>query len=55
MTLYRELRILLAGLAALGVIVTAGVFGSSVEQFLAGILGGGVLAEMYLVGRERTP
>lgn len=40
-------RVLLAGVAIIGVTWLAAMFGLSIEQFLAGVIGGGVLTLSY--------
>ncbi len=53
MTFYRLPRVLLAGFATLSVTLAASAFGLSAEQFLAGVLGGGVLTAAYLAVKGR--
>lgn len=54
MTLYRGRRILVACVATVVVTLAASLSGLAVDQFLAGVFGGGALTGVFLVARNRN-
>ncbi len=54
MTFYRGRRLLVVCVAGFAVTVAAGLSGLAVDQFLAGIFGGGALTAAFIAARRRS-
>ncbi len=54
MTFYRRRRVFVACLATAIATLAAGLSGLAVDQFLAGVLGGGALTAVLLTMRNRS-
>ncbi len=54
MTFYSGRRVLVACLATVAVTLAASLSGLAVNQFLAGVLGGGALTALLLTVRNRS-